>query len=386
MEVQILEEARAFRQEILLLREWVATNKGVYVKKTNQQTDPGNKTRFGRKQYIQDTDGEIYHLRNSSHVTKALSMLSQKKGIVSFKATSMNPINPDDTPDQFEVEALHKLRAGETEVTAFVKDKGESQFRYMTPFVTTAQCMKCHESYGYKVGQADGALSLRIPTNTFESQKHWNILAMVVTGLSLIALVAITLFVLSRSFMRKLAEADQRLHKMATEDPLTGLFNRRMGMNLLQREISRFEREGYPIVVMMLDIDHFKRVNDRFGHLVGDQCIQNLAENIRSSIRDYDLAFRYGGEEFVIVTGKIDTHQALKVAQRLRKLVEAQRVETDTGEHFGYTISLGIAGLQAGQNSEQILNQADAAMYQAKQGGRNRCVVFAAQKHESGAE
>ena len=377
MSAQLLDEARAFRQEIILLRQWVSSHQGVYVRaRPGQDTKPEDKIQFQRKRYITDSDGEVFIMRNSSEVTKDLSLLSEAKGIVTFGTTSMQPINPDDMPDGFEVEGLRRLQAGEQEISAFVTRDGQSHYRYMAPFITTVKCMKCHADYGYQVGRPDGALSIAIPTSAFEQQKRANLILITLLGMAVILLVIGSIWYLSRGFMRRLAEADQRLQQMATEDSLTGLFNRRMGMNQLARDLAFCQRNEMTLALLMLDIDHFKRVNDEYGHQVGDQCIRNLADCIRQTLRAYDTAYRYGGEEFVVVLTRTDAKIASEVAERLRKLVRGQTIATGKGSELTYTVSIGVAESSHGITPDELLSQSDTALYEAKERGRDRCVVF----------
>ena len=160
--------------------------------------------------------------------------------------------------------------------------------------------------------------------------------------------------------------------RMAYTDSLTGLCNRSNMIQQIQREISLARRERRPMSLVMVDIDHFKHINDRHGHLSGDQVIQCVAQGLRQSLRDFDLIFRYGGEEFVIVMGGADEQAAIPVAERMRKAIAALRHPTEGGESIAPTISLGVTGLSDKDNPESLIARADQAMYQAKKTGRNR--------------
>ncbi len=165
------------------------------------------------------------------------------------------------------------------------------------------------------------------------------------------------------------------LQRIAITDPLTGLYNRRGLLELGRHEVERFQRFGQPISAIMLDIDHFKDVNDTYGHLAGDQVLCELAERCRLLIRLVDIIGRYGGEEYAIVLPETDLFQASAIAERLRIAVEEKTFYTDQGK-IPVTISLGVSRAGHGLTSlTELIEQADAALYRAKQNGRNRVEI-----------
>ena len=170
--------------------------------------------------------------------------------------------------------------------------------------------------------------------------------------------------------------AREKLRNQATHDPLTGLWNRAAIFDLLRREMARAEREGSPLSIIMADVDHFKRVNDAYGHLVGDVVLRAVAHRIRASRRPYDEVGRYGGEEFLLILPQCDAREAARVAERVRSCVEKKPVDTLEGKLF-VTASFGVAtrGTVKEADMETFLHAADAALYRAKQGGRNRVAL-----------
>ena len=176
---------------------------------------------------------------------------------------------------------------------------------------------------------------------------------------------------------RKLME--QELERLATHDPLTGLFNRRQLERQLNDEMARSERYQRPLSLLWLDVDHFKSINDRYGHLAGDQVLRELSRVLQSSVRSVDYVARYGGEELVIILPEVDESEAREMAERLRHKVEAHRIAIPSGKLVKITVSMGVATYpaHAGELSE-VIRKADEAMYQAKRLGRNRVVVAAA--------
>ena len=168
------------------------------------------------------------------------------------------------------------------------------------------------------------------------------------------------------------------LEKLATIDSMTGLYNRRHFMVLAEAEWGRFQRYQRPLSMLMLDIDHFKSVNDRYGHAVGDEAITSVATACQRGKRTSDIAGRLGGEEFAILLPETDAAQAMVVAERIRESVAAQALATHK-VRFNVTISAGIATASLGMSAvDALLRAADEALYQAKQAGRNRVVTWSA--------
>ncbi len=171
------------------------------------------------------------------------------------------------------------------------------------------------------------------------------------------------------------------LNDLAIRDDLTGLYNRREMKRLMDEEIERYQRYGHPLSLTLLDIDHFKRVNDTYGHPVGDQVLNKLAQIIRESIRSVDRPIRYGGEEFAIILPETPEHEAYKVAERLRENVATGEfvceLKDETLESILITISLGIAELPGdAAHPKALVNAADQALYSAKNNGRNQTKVY----------
>ena len=172
-------------------------------------------------------------------------------------------------------------------------------------------------------------------------------------------------------------KAELELARMAHTDALTGLNNRRHFMQLSEIELSRTSRHGGALSVIMLDIDHFKRINDTHGHQVGDAVIQMLASVCVEQLRDLDVIGRLGGEEFAVTMPSADSTQAMQIAERLRLAVEAASVPLPQGQPVRFTVSIGVTtlvGIPAKLDHllDHLLDQADRALYRAKNSGRNQ--------------
>jgi two-component system cell cycle response regulator len=171
----------------------------------------------------------------------------------------------------------------------------------------------------------------------------------------------------------ELIAAREALRFQATHDPLTGLFNRAVILDVLRRELHRGQREHTPVGVVMADLDHFKKVNDTHGHLTGDAVLREAAHRMAASVRGYDAVGRYGGEEFLIVVPTSDEMGTLAQAERIRQSIEGIPIATPAGE-MRVTASFGLAVSSDAEPAEPeaLVHAADTALYRAKQAGRNR--------------
>ena len=159
--------------------------------------------------------------------------------------------------------------------------------------------------------------------------------------------------------------------QMAQKDPLTGICNRSALDEMLRREISHAERHGCGFALILLDIDHFKKINDRYGHLIGDCALRSVANTTGACIRDGDMLFRYGGEEFVVLMRETGPDGARLLAERIRANIERTPCQC-SGAKIHMTVSAGVAAYRPGENGAALFARADQALYQAKQAGRNR--------------
>ncbi len=176
------------------------------------------------------------------------------------------------------------------------------------------------------------------------------------------------------AMLEEISERDERLSKLATTDALTGLANRRHAMEIMQTMATRAYRKGEALGVILLDIDFFKQVNDRYGHPVGDLVIREIATILQASAREYDLAARFGGEEFIVLCDGGTWETTVAVAERIRRAVEERRIEYAPEEFMNVSVSLGVFSTTPQENApvEQWIHAADQALYRAKNMGRNR--------------
>jgi diguanylate cyclase (GGDEF)-like protein len=182
----------------------------------------------------------------------------------------------------------------------------------------------------------------------------------------------------TRVFNKMVAELQQshnQLEEMATTDTLTGLANRKQIMNLLIENFAHYQRYETVFTIMMLDVDHFKNVNDTYGHLAGDAVLTNTAQTIKNTLREIDRLGRFGGEEFLVILPETDGQQATKSAERIRKAVKDSMTDYENNS-LKVTVSIGVAVIQSTDNNENdLINRADDALYSAKGKGRDRVVL-----------
>jgi len=172
----------------------------------------------------------------------------------------------------------------------------------------------------------------------------------------------------------------ERLRLAGLTDSLTGLYNRRHLQHRLEQEVTRALRHAQPLACLFVDADHFKRINDRYGHAAGDQVLTALAQRLRARLRTSDLPTRYGGEEFAVLLPQTDARNAERLAREICRAIGSEPITLDSGESLNVTVSIGVAALRTGDRAapraagEALLESADEAVYRAKQAGRNRVV------------
>jgi diguanylate cyclase (GGDEF)-like protein len=183
------------------------------------------------------------------------------------------------------------------------------------------------------------------------------------------------------TFAQQVASALNRTHlfqevqSLALTDPLTGLQNRRSLFDLGRIELARSQRMGRPFCCLMLDLDHFKKFNDQYGHLIGDLVLQEFAQRSKSAVREIDLIGRYGGEELVVLLPETDSDTAMQVAERLRRSVEQPSIKISDRE-LHITVSIGASRKDENTPTlETLIARADQAMYIAKYRGRNQVAM-----------
>ena len=378
IEKQQLYQGQAFFQEVVLMREWMAQHNGVYVKMTPGVTpNPYLLKVPGLRVVIRDEQGEQYTLKNPALATREISELAEKSGLFQFRITSLNPLNPANAPDAFEQEALRLFEKGVKEHTTLERRDEEVFFRYMAPLVTEKSCLTCHAQQGYREGEVRGGISVTSSATETAGKIRESRLFLVGAAVIIILLILMIIYLVARTFIKDLQTAEAKLVSMATRDFLTGLLNRREIYRRMEEELQRSRRTGTPFSLFLLDLDHFKRVNDQHGHSAGDLVLQETAAAMQRTVRPYDLCGRYGGEEFLVALPGTGLVEAAEVAERIRLAIAALQIAVDGCNTLQITASIGVAAMQPHETIDQLVARADEAMYQGKQQGRNQVNISA---------
>jgi diguanylate cyclase (GGDEF)-like protein len=360
-----LVRARAIFKIIVLTRQWNSDYGGVYVeKKPGIESNP-----YLENPDITTADGRVYTLRNPALMTREISEYADKDGFFKFHITSLKPLNPQNMPDAFERDALQQFEKGVLhEIFRTEQIHKIDFFRYMAPLYVEQSCLHCHRKENYVIGDVRGGISITFNIQDLEHNLRFNTAAIVAFGVITTALLLGLMYYFTSSLIKKLADARMKIEQIAITDELTGLFNRR---HILARFVEEFElakRLVLKFSCIIADIDHFKDVNDHYGHLAGDDVLKEVSRRFKSTIRVYDVAGRYGGEEFLIILPGTDIEQAWHFAERIRMAVKEPPVAT-----VPVTISLGVACIEdTDQTLDDMIKRADMALYRAKKAGRDR--------------
>lgn len=357
-------------QAMIITRKWNANHSGVFVEKSAGVQSNS----FLHDPDIYATNGKTYTLQNPAYMLREISDLSHGNDLFSFRITSDKLLNPANKPDAFEQRGLKVLEQGKHEYFEKVRSEGGCRFRYMSALLIEPSCLSCHAKQGYKVGDVRGGLDVSFDITDLEGALRQNMIVIialsVLTTCSLLGL----LYTAFRLLKKRLDMAREALNAIAHIDPLTGISNRRHVLEHFNDELARTSRNERPAACLMIDVDHFKDINDRYGHIMGDVVLKQLAVIVQETIRPYDLFGRLGGEEFLLVLPETDARGAQALAERIRRRVEGELAErSGLDAQRSVTISLGLTGLLAGDASvEDIIRRADSALYAAKAHGRNR--------------
>ncbi|MDO9632705.1 MAG: diguanylate cyclase [Humidesulfovibrio sp.] len=369
---QVLSRARAHFGGIVLTRKWNALHGGVYViKRPGMQSNP-----YLDNPDLKAADGRMLTKKNPALMTREISELASDKDTFTFHITSLRPLNPHNTADAFESQALQGFESGQKEYFLMEGKTGGARFRYMAPLLVEQSCLACHAKQGYSVGQVRGGISVNFNIDELNQTLRENNLIIAAQGGLTLALLLLTLWFFFRQMKLRLEKSQALLRRMATTDMLTSVANRASVMDRFSEGFARQRRNLSQLGCLMIDVDHFKAVNDHFGHQKGDVVLKELAAIIAATRRQYDTFGRYGGEEFLMVLDGVDGKRLAEIAERTRALVEA-KLAPQAGLAQPVTISLGgTLVAPEDQNIDDIIRRADEALYLAKDQGRNRVVLL----------
>jgi diguanylate cyclase (GGDEF)-like protein len=338
--------------QVLVTRAWAAGYGGVWI---NEQIGS----------YYDQKNG--MYLKTPSMMTTEISRLVGDDGDYSFRLASDRPVNPSNRlADAYEEEALIEFSKGEQEYSKLI----DGQYRYIIPLAIDENCIACHAIHGYQVGDLRGILSITIPAI--------NNLRQLYLAISLYLVGAIVTFVLAsivsvnwinQQFVNPLTI----MHTKANTDFLTGLFNHGYFQETLKNQFMHMS--SGKLSLLFFDIDDFKKVNDTYGHDVGDIVLKELAKVLRLSVRDHDVTARYGGEEFAVILPDTDIDTALEVAKRILNKVNSTLIQARE-QVIRVTVSIGVSTkTDEMKNQSDLVRQADQALYRSKREGKNRISI-----------
>ncbi len=328
----------------------------------------------------------------SGSIKDLLNDQRQQHGMepIYFKLASENPRNPINQADVFETALLRRMnRENLTEYQEVVQVQGQEVLYLAVPIErSTPGCMKCHGDpkdapqeliamYGDKAGFFENPddiralISIRVPLAgvlaSADQMANFIILVTLAVLSGIYALIAVFSLRLEAQ-QQQIVRQNIELSRLSVTDSLTGTLNRLGAMDRLGELASLAARHRYPFAIMMFDLDHFKNVNDQYGHAAGDEVLKVFTDIVRTHIRTSDLLCRWGGEEFLLVCPHLDQDNVHNLAEKLRQAVEKASFLAD----IPLTTSIGIAEFKPGESVMRLIERADQALYSAKEAGRNR--------------
>ncbi|MBI5557164.1 MAG: diguanylate cyclase [Deltaproteobacteria bacterium] len=353
------------------LRGWIGGHGGVYVEINPGEEVPYLPGDFPESQVVTPAGRKLTLLSSSAVLGKITKEFKSSSGD-QVRLTSIQPMNPDNVPDEWEKKALDVLEAGAPKVEAFVDDGQGSLFRLMYPMELQPRCLRCHDYLVDSPTRIVGGLSVAVDKAPYDRQydKILHQLSLGYFGVWIVGIIGLASFgVIGSGLLRRIEYA-------STHDGLTGLLNRREIEHHLTAECERAERYKHQFSVMMLDVDHFKQVNDTYGHQAGDEALRVVAATIRKTIRRTDIAGRYGGEEFLLLAPETSLAEAAELARRLNGAVKDAGTMLPGGLRLSLTVSIGVSALAPDRKKPDfLLKSADESLYRAKVGGRDRVVA-----------
>lgn len=355
-----LNQARTLFQTVTDFRSWATAHGGVYVPVTSA-TRP-NPYLPAAMRVVRTTEGRELALVNPAMMTRQAAAVGKARGGTLVRITSLKPLRPANAPVDWERKALESIEAGGTQYADF---SAAQDFHYLAPLTTEKACLACHAEQGYREGDVRGGISITMPAAPFlaiqKAQQRHAVSALAVVWLFGLGLIT----VIMRSFRRRRVMLDQA-EELSLLDPLTSVSNRRGFMAQAEQATRSLIRRKESGVVLFIDVDCFKHINDTFGHEEGDAALRRIAELLRQTFRDSDIIGRLGGDEFAILMLSVGDEESDVARQRLEEAIEAANSQR-RGPYL-LSLSVGVVPFRPTDPTELegILGHADRAMYTEK--------------------
>lgn len=376
-------EAHSAHEKDMAFRLWGIRHGGVYVWE-NEAALPSPSLAHLPGRDVATADGRRLTLRAPATMVREMAEAYTFDSGVQGRIVGLRQLNPvDNAPDVWEKDQIESFARGEkSETWEIAAIEGKPYLRYLKAWYMTPECETCHAVLGYRDGDLRGATGVNLPLAA-----HYADLAEVRANLALahggIWLVGLYGIGWSgrlerRSLQARLA-AEEDMRRLAYTDALTGLPNRASLEIRLAQVLAMVRRENASIAVLFVDLDHFKRINDSLGHLIGDLLLRNVAQRLKDVVRDSDIVARLGGDEYIVVLTGLDAGlDALAVGTKM--LVVLAQPHAIGGRSLCITSSIGIALYpQDGATGAELMKNADAAMYAAKGAGRAQVQFYRAE-------
>lgn len=374
--------ARAYIDKDVLYRNWNAMHGGIYVPVDRELLPNEYYPPSVSERDVTTPSGRLLTFVDPAYMMRQIYDFSARGDSATGRITSLKPLRPENKPNRWEEAALHEFERGKNEVSEVVEEGGQRYLRLIRPLMTEESCLQCHAHQGYNKGDIRGGISIKMPMQLMDAslRKQLEMVGFAhgtIWLLGLAGLYAGYTGLRRRTDERDLALAELKrlntqLRGQATTDPLTGICNRRKFSEQLQAEVQESKRYGMPLALIFFDVDHFKKVNDTYGHDAGDMVLKEIARIVSDTIRQTDIFARFGGEEFVILVHNNDVRTGRDLAEKIRSRV-SHHIFPLVGR---VTCSLGVAQFYPDDSPEALIQRADTAMYAAKQGGRNRVATI----------
>ena len=390
----LYEQASTLFNNIVTLRKWNSDHGAIYVK-AHDKIEPNP---YLKDNHTYTKDNELLIKINPAWMTRQISELSNKKEKYYFKITSLQPINPNNAPDNFEKTALENMKRNKTKevYTSLENDK----FKFRGGIKGEQICLEGHTAQGYNIGDTMGGLRVSIPIDNYlhnmEIVDSKTELLYVITIFTSIVFILVITYTVNSIYVRELnilklnktleakvnqrtkelKNANKKLLEISSVDFLTNIPNRRYFFEVGNKSFYLAKREKHPLSIICIDIDHFKSINDNYGHNIGDEILKLVSSKMNKLIRKSDILARTGGEEFTILLNNTDKENAFILAEKLRTTIQNSYYR-DKEFEIQVTISLGISELQNDDEElDSIINRADKALYKAKNESRNKTVIY----------
>ncbi|MFV2082534.1 MAG: diguanylate cyclase [bacterium] len=362
-----LSQAEALFQQVIDVRGWNAFHGGVYVK-VDDQTRPNPYLDVPRRDIVAE-DGQMYTLINPAFMTRQLAETGEEKHNYKIHITGLTPLRPENKPSKWEKIALKAFEEGASVQSGLFEDEeGEKHLIYMKPLTMEKSCLECHSQQGYSVGDIGGGISVSFPAGNHlavrEAFRYQSLGA-----LGIIWLLGIGMFIVVNLYMKEKSQEIEKYRGLALIDDLTGLNNRRAFTALVDNQLETAERFSEKALLLFMDIDGMKSINDNFGHNEGDFALRLVADALLSSVRGSDVIGRYGGDEFVVFLPKSSLeHRELALA-RILQTVESKNSQVT--KDYTLSISIGVAEFDplAPVSLEKLVSIADQDLYGVRDNG-----------------